>query len=259
MSNVGILDQIRNLFSTRENPPPTSTSDYPLGEVVTVSKLHLFFPRASDDVLKRMADEMNRQIVVGKINTSERMAHFLGQVMQEVGTSVRLVENLNYSVAALKATFSYFANNPAEAERFGRATGQPADQEAIANRAYAGRIGNGDVASGDGWRFRGRGLKQTTGRDNYRQFTQTHERIFGAPIDFEASPALLADPRYAVRSALSFWLDNGLPRIADQGVTRAATDAITAVINRNTDSYDARWSNVQAVHESGFFDDLGSA
>jgi putative chitinase len=122
---------------------------------------------------------------------------------------LRLVESLDYPPDRLGVPFRYFRRHPDEALRFGRIDGvQPADQEAIANRAYANRIGNGDVESGDGWRFRGRGLKQVTGRANYRAFTEDHAKLFGELIDFEAEPELLGTPRYPVRSALWFWRAN---------------------------------------------------
>lgn len=162
-------------------------------------------------------------------------------------------ENLNYRATVLPRLFSYFRRNPPEAQRYGRTPDHPANQEAIANRAYANRIGNGDVASGDGWRFRGRGLKQITGRANYRSFTEEHEALFGEAIDFESNPDLLSEPKYAVRSALHFWVDNDLHALADRGVVRSAADAITRVINRHTDSYDQRWENTRRYHRQGTF------
>ena len=220
---------------------------------ITAADLGKLFPDAPLRRLDGLAAELTAQQHTGKIDTPARRAHFFGQVRQEVGSDGRLDENLNYSPAGLKALFSYFAKHPAEAELYGRTDKHPAHPEAIANRAYANRNGNGDVASGDGWLFRGRGLKQLTGRANYRAFTQTHARLFGERIDFEKHPEKLSEPRYAVRSALAFWLDNGLPAKADAGITRAAADSITAVVNLHTDSYAARWSHVQRIARDGLF------
>uniref|UniRef100_UPI0035AFAB55 hypothetical protein n=1 Tax=Paenirhodobacter enshiensis TaxID=1105367 RepID=UPI0035AFAB55 len=125
------------------------------------------------------------------MNSPERLAHFFGQVLQEVGQRVRLVESLDYRADRLGSIFSYFRRNPDEALLYVRTADHPADQEAIANRAYADRNGNGNVESGDGWRFRGRSLNQVTGRAHYRAFAEDHAQMFGEQIDFEAEPDLL--------------------------------------------------------------------
>lgn len=136
---------------------------------------------------------------------------------------------------------------------YARTADHPADQEAIANRAYADRNGNGNVESRDGWRFRGRGLEQVTGRANYRAFAEEHTQLFGEQIDFGAEPELLGTPRYAVRAALWFWHANDLFSLADAGINRAAADSITAIINRGTGSYEQRWENVRRLSESEVF------
>jgi predicted chitinase len=166
---------------------------------------------------------------------------------------MRLVESLDYRADRLGLIFSYFRRNPDEALLYGRTADHPADQEAIANRAYADRNGNGNVECGDGWRFRGRGLKRVTGRANYRAFTEDHAQMFGEQIDFEAEPDLLETPRYAVRSALWFWHANDLFSLADAGINSAAADSITAIINRGTDSYGQRWENVRRLNETEVF------
>ena len=211
------------------------------------------FSSAPADRVAAIAAEAQAQKSVGKIDTPERLAHFFGQVRQEAGPRARLTENLNYRASVLPLLFSYFRHSPEEAERFGRTTGHPADQEAIANRAYANRIGNGDVASGDGWRFRGRGLKQLTGRSNYRAFTQDYSELFGPGLDFEREPDRLAEPVFAVRSALFFWVRHKLYEIADRGISEDVADDITEVINKHTDSYEERWENVRRLHDSGVF------
>ncbi len=239
--------------------PVTVGVDFPDGavcDIINETMLNDLFPDAASDRLQAIAREIDLQVVTGKLNSPERLAHFFGQVRQEVGSGTRLEENLNYRATALPQIFSYFRRNRAEAERYGRTATQRADQEAIANRVYANRIGNGDVASGDGWRFRGRGLKQLTGRANYRAFTQDHEALFGEVIDFEANPDLLSEPRYAVRSAIHFWVDNDLYALADRGVTRSAADAITRVINRHTDSYGQRWNNTRNLHNRRTFSNV---
>lgn len=190
------------------------------------------------------------------INTKRKIAHFLAQIKQEVGPNMRLTENLNYSVGALKSTFSYFHAHPAEADIYGRKPGQAANQEAIANRVYANRIGNGDVASGDGWRYRGRGMIQLTGKANYETFNIKHNEIWhDDKHDFLANPDLVADEKYAVRSALVFWKTNNLEAIAAQGITCEETDNITRVVNRNTSSYAQRCSNLTEIMSIPFFEE----
>lgn len=222
-------------------------------DILTGDRLSDVFPDADEDRLTRVAREIDLQIVTAQLTNPERLAHFFGQVLQEVGQSMRLVESLDYRADLLGSIFSYFKRNPDEALLYGRTADHPADQEAIANRAYADRNGNGNVESGDGWRFRGRGLKQITGRAGYRAFTEDHALLFGEQVDFEVEPDLLGTPSYAARSALWFWRANGLFLLADAGINRAAADKITAIINPGTDSYEQRWENVRRLSESEVF------
>lgn len=234
----------------------TSIPEAAVCDILTGDRLASVFPDAQTDRLAQIAREIDLQIVTARLDSSDRLTHFFGQVLQEVGQDMQLVEILDYRADRL-GIFRYFRRNPDEALRFGRIDGvQPADQEAIANRAYANRIGNGDVESGDGWRFRGRGLKQVTGRANYRAFTEDHSELFGELIDFEAEPELLGTPRYAARSALWFWRANELFMLADAGINRAAADSITAIINPGTDSSDQRWENVRDLSASAIFTNI---
>lgn len=236
--------------------PILDPQDLPGGAVCDIlngNRLSGVFPDADRDRLAQVAREIDLQIVTAQLNSPERLAHFFGQVLQEVGPRMRLVESLDYRADRLGSIFSYFRRNPDEALLYGRTADHPADQEAIANRAYANRNGNGNVKSGDGWRFRGRGLKQITGRAGYRAFTEDHALMFGEQVDFEAEPDLLGTPRYAARSALWFWRANGLFGLADAGINRAAADSITAIINPGTDTYGQRWENIRRLSESEVF------
>lgn len=225
-------------------------------DILTGDRLASVFPDADADRLAQIAREVDMLIVAARLDSPNRLAHFFGQVQQEVGLGLSLVESLDYRADRLGSIFRYFRRNPDEALMFGRTTDHPADQEAIANRAYADRNGNGGVESGDGWRFRGRGLKQVTGRANYRAFTEDHAQLFGEWIDFEAEPELLGTPRFAARSALWFWRANDLFTLADAGISRAAADSITAIINPGTDSYAERWENVQKLSDSEVFSNV---
>ena len=114
----------------------------------------------------RHLDALNAAMAVHGIDTELRIAHFLAQVMHESGGLRLTEENLNYSAEGLRRVFRKYYRSDAEAAADAR---QP---ERIANRVYASRMGNGPESSGDGYRYRGRGLIQLTGKDNYRSFAQ---------------------------------------------------------------------------------------
>ena len=113
------------------------------------------------------------------------------------------------------STFNYFENDQTEADEFGKTSDHYSNPEGIANRAYANRNGNGDVETGDGWRYRGRGMFQTTGRGNYRQLTESYHKVFGEFVDFEKQPDLVTEPKYAARAAAIFWLDHEFVEIGN--------------------------------------------
>lgn len=139
---------------------------------------------------------------------------------------------------------------------YGRTNSHAANPEAIANRAYAHKIGNGTVESGDGWLYRGRGLKQLTGRANYVGFQRFYPSLWpGENVDFVSNPDLVAELRYATRSAIYFWIANQLPAIADEGEEGRTVDRITAVINRDTDSYGSRRHNFSEIWSASLFKD----
>ncbi|MEA3233932.1 glycoside hydrolase family 19 protein [Pseudomonas mosselii] len=147
---------------------------------------------------------LNRAMARWKIDSPVRQAAFLAQVGHESGQLRRLVENLNYSAEALVRTWpSRFT-----AQAAGAYARQP---EKIANRVYGGRMGNGQEMSGDGWRYRGRGLIQLTGRDNYRSAGQA----LGLPL--LENPELLELPEHAAQSAAWWWATHGLNELADAG------------------------------------------
>lgn len=140
-----------------------------------------------------------------EINTSKRIAAFLAQTAHESGGFTRLVENLNYSAEALMRIWPKRFPTLAFAQKFHR---QP---ELIANSVYASRMGNGGPQTGDGWKYRGRGLKQLTGKDNYRRCGEA------MGVDLLDKPDLLLTPEFAARSAAWFWSVNGCSALADAG------------------------------------------
>lgn len=152
-----------------------------------------------------------------------RLAAFLAQIGHESGRFTEIEENLNYSAPRLLHTFGkYFTSETAKIyER------NPKD---IANIAYGGRMGNGPASTGDGWRFRGRGLIQLTGRSNYRDCGKA------LGLDLENNPDLLLDPMVAARSAGWFWTERRLNPLADAGDMKT----LTLRINGGMNGYDDR-------------------
>lgn len=152
------------------------------------------------------------------ITTPIRQAAFIAQTAHESIGFTALRENLNYSATALTATWpSRFPTDVAA--QYAR---QP---EKIANRAYANRLGNGDEGSGDGWRYRGRGIIQVTGKDNYRSCGAT------LGLDLVSSPELLEDITHAFRSGGWFWNNRSLNALADQGDFLGITKKINGGTN----------------------------
>jgi predicted chitinase len=235
---------------------PTSIPEGSVCDILTGDRLTSVFPEADIDRLSAIARELDLRVVSGQLDTRERLIHFLAQIRQEAGEDAQLVEGFNYDVRGLMATYRYFRDNQEDAERFARTEDHAADPVSIANLALANRNGNGDAASGDGWTYRERGLFQLAGRGNYRAFTEWHEREFGRGIDFESEPDRAAEPVYAVRSAVYFWLYHDLPTLADAGLTNDATDAITARINLRTQSYEDRQGHMRRFRDGGDFDEI---
>ena len=149
-----------------------------------------------------------------EINTPQRVAAFVAQCAHESGNFVFIKENLNYKAASLMKTFAkYFPTADIAAQYANK-------PERIANRVYANRMGNGDEASGDGWRYCGRGLIQLTGRDNYTFFAGSMD------IPVEEAAEYLATFEGAAQSACWFWETNNLNRYADSGDIKGLTRAI---------------------------------
>ena len=152
-----------------------------------------------------------------EINTPLRLAHFLAQCGHESGGFKVVTENLNYGAAGLQSIFKkYFTpESAAEYER---------KPEKIANIVYANRMGNGNQASGDGYKFRGRGYIQLTGKDNYSAFDKVVDD------DILANPDLVAT-KYPLLSAAWFFHKNGLHKIADEGATDEVITKVTKRVN----------------------------
>lgn len=157
---------------------------------------------------------INDSISKFQINTTLRMQHFLAQVFHESSNLQLLQENLNYSANGLLGVFHKYFLTEDVAKQYER---QP---DKIANHVYANRMGNGDEASGDGSKYKGRGAIQLTGKDNYELLSKA------TGVDFLTHPEFLEEPKYAILSAAWFWSRNGLNELADKNDIETITKKI---------------------------------
>lgn len=183
-----------------------------------------------------------------QINTPQRIAAFIAQTSHESGGYTMLTENLNYRAATLAACWpNRFAElgpnkKPKRTEKGALIPTKLAESiagkpELIANLVYSGRMGNGPAESGEGWKYRGRGLKQLTGKYNYEKCGKD------LGVDFVGNPDLLLEPIYAARSAGWFWKSNNLSPFADSG----DIEGMTKKINGGLIGIDQRKKLYQAV------------
>jgi len=177
-------------------------------------------PRVPKLVIDRFLEIQERF----SINTDLRIAHFLAQTAHESANFTTTKENLNYSASRLLKVFPRHFNKDT-AKLYAR------DYIAIANKVYANRMGNTDI--GDGWKYRGRGYIQLTGKDNYAELDKL------VPEDLLENPELVAG-RYAMLSAGYFWHSRKLNTLADKGSDVATITRITSKINGGITGLDDR-------------------
>ena len=165
-----------------------------------------------------------------------RLSHFLAQTAHESGNFKHVVENMNYSADGLLKIFPKYFKDKATAEKYAR------KPEMIGSRVYASRMGNGDEASKEGFKFRGRGYIQLTGKDNYKQFSD----FIGE--DCVANPDLVAT-KYPLTSAAFFFNKNGIWAICDKGATKEQIVAVTKRVNGGTIGLDDRIHHFNKIHD----------
>jgi putative chitinase len=165
-----------------------------------------------------------------------RLSHFLAQTAHESGNFKHTVENMNYSTDGLLKIFSKYFKDRATAEMYAR------KPEMIGSRVYANRMGNGDEASKEGFKFRGRGYIQLTGKDNYKQFSD----FIGE--DCVANPDLVAT-KYPLTSAAFFFNKNGIWSLCDKGATKNEIVAVTKRVNGGTIGLDDRIHHFEKIHQ----------
>ena len=170
-----------------------------------------------------------------KVNTLLRLSHFLAQCGHESANFRAVKENLNYSAEGLNKTFKKYFPTLESAKDYAR---QP---ERIASKVYANRMGNGNEASKDGFKYLGRGFIQLTGKANYLEFDKSVSE------DIMANPELVAT-KYPLASAAWFWNKNGLNEIADKGATDAVVKSITKRVNGGTIGLEDRIQHFNEFH-----------
>jgi len=197
---------------------------------MNAAKLKQIFTTASEEDIQAFLfvflDHAEEYNIVTKFQENA----FLAQVLAEVGSNLKSVrENLNYNCSALKNTFGYYKKHPHLALEHGRCNGHPADQVAIGNHAYANRIGNSGPVSGDGYRFRGGGFFQLTGKANYERIGKN----LPIPHTAEELETDILQVDYGLISAMAFWRENHMDKATH-------IDETTAIINKHTNSYAKR-------------------
>lgn len=185
-----------------------------------------------DSVIAQLPDT----IAKFELNTPLRLAHFLAQAGHESGGFKAVNENLNYGAKGLLGIFKKYFPTPEKAALYER------KPEKIANLVYGGRMGNGPEASGDGYRFRGRGYIQLTGKDNYKAFDAVVEE------NILENPDLVAT-KYPLLSAAWFFHKNGLHKIADKGATDAVVTEVTKRVNGGTIGLVDRLKHFKEYHD----------
>lgn len=171
--------------------------------------------------------EIHSVVDTFQINTPLRLAHFLGQCAHESGNFKLTTENLNYSTKGLLTTFPKYFKQSGLAESYSR------NPERIASRVYADRMGNGSEGTNDGWKFRGRGYIQLTGKNNYTLFDKFVNE------DIVSNPDLVAK-KYPLSSAAWFFHKNNLNKTSDKGLSESVITQLTKRINGGTNGLQDR-------------------
>jgi putative chitinase len=184
-----------------------------------------------DSVIAQLPDT----IAKFELNTPLRLAHFLAQAGHESGGFKLVTENLNYGAKGLLGIFKKYFPTQEKANLYER------KPEKIANLVYGGRMGNGPETSGEGYKYRGRGYIQLTGKDNYKAFDLVVEE------NITENPDLVAT-KYPLLSAAWFFHKNGLHKIADKGATDAVVTEVTKRVNGGTIGLPDRLKHFKEYH-----------
>lgn len=176
--------------------------------MTTAAQLKKLFPSARADLISAVAEGWGHMVASG-INTSLDISMFIATLATETGGFRAIEENMKYSAKRLTEVW------PSRFKTLAAAKPYASNPEKLANKVYGGRLGNGNEKSGDGWRYRGSGMIQTTGKFNF------------AKAGFQDSPdSLRKDPRIAFTTAVKFWVDNRISAIANKGDAKAVRKAV---------------------------------
>ena len=189
---------------------------------ITQAMIRRVIPSVNKERLDEAVACLNMWAAHYGINTDKKMVHFLSQIMHESGELKHLEENLNYSADGLRKTFPKYFKTAEDAAAYARKPQQ------IANRVYANRMGNGDEKSCDGWRYRGRGIIQLTGKEQYRNYKNS-DLCIGDPV---TTPDILAKFPEAYKSAMWYWQKNGLNELAEKDNGVNTDDICTQITKR---------------------------
>jgi putative chitinase len=195
-------------------------------------EINVLSTKIPEAVLKQIPEVVEKF----KIDTPARLSHFLSQCAHESGGFKFVQENLNYSAQGLMGVFKKYFPNEILAKQFER------KPNAIANRVYANRMGNGDFNSADGSKFKGRGYIQLTGKDNYSAFDKIVED------NILENPDLVAT-KYPLLSAAWFWDSRKLNLEADKGASDEVVTAITKKVNGGTHGLPDRLSKFNTFYK----------
>ena len=236
-----VQPSIRADSSLEPNKPDTTTPETPKSDMtITMAQMQQMWKGVTSTKIQPILDELNTNLKVYKLDSRLRQSHFFAQVFGEIGAKFSLREDIsNYTAANLMALSSYYKAHPKEAAIDAKVKPSELKTKTITNKWYMDKnrsksLALGNVIDGDGYKFLGRGLKQTTGRYNYSVLTKMYPKIWpdDNKLDFTKTPELLEQPKYAVRSAIIFWLDKKLYDVADSGATSTVVDKVTKVINQ---------------------------
>ncbi len=276
ISNIAIYKKSPELLYLKATPQPSDTLDEfflneeensyfvvgnqcPRCKILTIEELNQIFTSADDADIEKLKNAFNEANTKFGLDTCRQKAHFFAQVREEVGTGINISngEGMNYAAEALPHKFTKFSvtgrlHGPPNdlAYQYGRSSRNnfTANLEMIANIAYANRNGNGDVASGDGWRFRGRGIIQITGREKYVKINNRIDSDFPEfGIDIDANN--INNLREGTVASMAYWKEYGCQNEADKGISRTNFDAIVDIVNSATDSRETRWGHLQTMIE----------
>lgn len=215
---MSIIEAFLSLFKKKSTQTIVTTQENL--KMLTYDQLLAINENKNPDMCKYYLDALNKVLPEYKIDTKLRLSHFLAQIIHESGNLKYKSENLNYSAKVLLSTFGKYFKNEEVANQYAR------KPEKIANKVYANRMGNGDETSGDGWKFRGRGLIQLTGADNYRACGRALN------INLIDEPDLIvSNPEISVQVACWFWKSRNLNELADKDDLNSITRKINGGLN----------------------------